>query len=149
MIKNFLMNTIAFYELNKYESIIDTSMRVYKCIQLLFSNEDIYTPKADNPVEIVLQYIHRNLDKKLTLQELADLAHLSPYYFSRFFKKETGLSPMEYVMNVRMNEAKLLLITTDKSVTEIAHKIGYASGTSFTNMFTEKIGCSPVQFRKL
>ncbi len=48
-----------------------------------------------------------------------------------------------------MNQAKLLLITTNKSVSDIAFEVGYSSGASFTNVFTDKIGCSPKQFRKL
>lgn len=149
LIKNFLRNTLAFYEMNKYESIIDTSMRVYKCIQLLFANEDVYAFKNSEAVEQILLYIHDHLNEKLTLQVLADLVHLSPYYLSRLFKKETGLSPIDYIINVRMNEAKLLLITTDQSISEIALEVGYASGISFTNVFTNKIGCAPKQFRRL
>lgn len=149
LIRNFLVNTIAFYDMNKYESIIDTSMRVYKCIQLLFANDEMYTSENNASVETALLYIHEHMTEKLALQDFADLLHLSPYYFSHLFKKETGLSPIEYVINVRMNQAKLLLITTNKSVSDIAFEVGYMSGASFTNVFTDKIGCSPKQFRKL
>lgn len=149
LIRNYLANTIAFYDTNPYESIPDTSMRVYKCINLLFTQEHEYSISSDNAIEHALRHIHENIHKKLTLQELAGLVHLNPCYFSHLFKRKTGLSPIEYVINVRMNQAKLMLITTDKAIIDIAYEVGYSSGASFTNVFTDRIGCSPRQFRKL
>jgi len=149
MLRNLLVNTIAFYDTNKYESIMETSMRVYKCIQLLFSPSNTFLGEIDNTIEKTLIYIHENIANKLTLADLSDYIHLSPSYFSRCFKRETGLPPLEYIINVRMNQAKLLLVTTNKSIGDIAYEIGYSSGISFSNVFTERIGCSPKKFRKL
>ncbi|MGI6011323.1 MAG: helix-turn-helix domain-containing protein [Ruminococcus sp.] len=83
------------------------------------------------------------------MEHLAKIVGLSPAYFSFIFKQETGYSPREYITNIRMSKAKLLLIQTNKSITEIAFEVGYASNASFTNLFTDKVGCSPKTFRKL
>ena len=65
------------------------------------------------------------------------------------FKRETGMSLFEYIINVRMNQAKVLLSGSSRSITSIAREVGYESGGSFTNVFTKKTGYSPSQFRKM
>ena len=98
---------------------------------------------------MAIRYIRDNVGKKITLQELADLSNLSIYYFSHRFKDETGYSPMDYVINSRMDKAKILLIRTSKTITEIAYEVGYGSSGSFINIFSDKVGCSPKIYRRL
>ena len=68
---------------------------------------------------------------------------LSIYYFSHRFKDETGYSPMDYVINLRMDKAKILLIRTSKTITEIAYEVGYGSSGSFINIFSIKWAVHP------
>ena len=149
LIKNFLFNTINFYEIKQHENIRDTSMRVYKCFHLLFSHDDIGIADENNDIEKILSFIHAHISEKLSIEKLAQMMHFSVSYFSHLFKKETGLPPTEYILNVRMNQAKIMLISTDKTIEEIAVETGYASASSFANVFTNRIGCSPKWFRKL
>lgn len=148
-IQNFLVNTIAFYDEDKYESIFDTSMRVYKFLQMIFNTGNLWGKNRNSNVEFVLNYINQNLGNNFSLQHLADMVQLSPYYFSHLFKKETGVSPFDYILNMRMNRSGILLITTNHSIADIAKEVGYKSAASFTNVFTEKMGCSPSRYRKL
>ncbi len=85
-----------------------TSMRIYRLLQMLNDLDDYSTPSEESPVHIAIRYIRDNVGKKITLQELADLSNLSIYYFSHRFKDETGYSPMDYVINLRMDKAKIL-----------------------------------------
>ena len=89
------------------------------------------------------------MNRVITLEELAKLVNLTSPYLSKIFKQEMGASPREYILNTRMNKAKLLLAQTSKTISEIALETGYSNASSFTNLFTENIGCSPTMFRKL
>ena len=144
-----LKNTLDFYEKNDTENIIDASLRVYKFLTLLLQTREMYQGVRNKPIDQSLTYIQENIDKHITMEQLARIVGLSPAYFSSIFKQETGYSPREYITNARMNKAKLLLVQTHKSITEIAFEVGYANNASFTNIFTDKIGCSPKTFRKL
>lgn len=101
-----------------------------------------------SPVDTVIRYIQQHFSEHLTLELLASQANLSPYHFARLFKKQTGYAPLEYVLKVRLDTAKCLLKTTRTSIESIALQVGYGSSSSFANMFTQKVGLSPSQFRK-
>ncbi len=150
IIGNQLYDIIQFYKNDGIENAFATSMRIYKLLQLLSDTDDyqIHTTK-DNPIGLTLHYIRENIGKKITLKELSELANMSVYYYSHRFKEETGFSPMDYVINSRMDRAKILLIRTNKTVAEIAYEVGYGSSGSFINIFTDKVGCSPKIFRRL
>ena len=81
-------------------------------------------------------------------EELAEIAKLSPFYFSHMFKRETGFAPMEYVINTRIEHAKTLLLTTNRSIADIAEEVGYVSSASLINLFVKKVGESPGKYRK-
>jgi len=148
LIGNFLYNTVSFHKSGGIESIFDTSMRVYKLLQLLHETND-YKNDTESPVNIAIRYIKDHVNKKITLKELADLTNLSVYYFSHRFKEETGYSPIDYAVNARIDHAKSLLLMTGKTITDIAYEVGYGSCESFINVFTDKVGCSPKIFRRL
>jgi len=148
LIGNLLYNMVNFYENNGIETMFQSSMRIYHIFEYLLS-----PPKKnvqnDTPLENVLHYIHSNMEKNLSLEELSEVANLSPYYFAHRFKQQTGFSPMEYVINTRLNHAKVLLVRTNKSVAEISYEVGYSSSGSLINIFVKRIGMSPSQYRKL
>lgn len=95
----------------------------------------------------VIRYINNNIHKQFTVQELADHVNLSPYYFSRLFKKEVGHAPLDYVSLTKINYAKMMLRTTTLSITEIAESLGYSSSASFINAFKLRRGISPKKYR--
>lgn len=148
LIGNFIYETVQFYENNGIENMFGTSMRIYKLLHLLTDLDDYKTQK-ESPINMTIHYIKDNVGKKITLKELADMANMSVYYFSHRFKEETGYSPMDYVINSRMDKAKILLVRTNKTITEIAYEVGYGSSGSFINIFTDKAGCSPKTYRRL
>ena len=93
-------------------------------------------------------YIREHVGEEISLQTLADEVNLSVYYFSHCFKSITGRSPMDYVINTRIERAKVLLIRTNLSIEEIAYEVGYASSGSLINLFRKHEGISPNRFRK-
>ena len=73
---------------------------------------------------------------------------MSKYHLSRIFKKYTGFSPYEYLLNERLTQGKTLLQNTRLSVEEIAQRVGFNSASHFIRMFRKYEGLTPLQFRK-
>lgn len=95
-----------------------------------------------------IEYIHENLEKNLTLAEIATVVGMSMYHFSRMFKQSTGFSPHQYVMNCRIEKAKNLLTRTEEAIDQIFQQVGFQSQSHFTNVFRKLIGITPNAYRK-
>ena len=89
------------------------------------------------------------LCETLVLEDMADIACLSPYYFCRVFHHIVGLPPGEFLAMLRLDRAKHLLLTTSLSVTDICFEVGYVGLGSFTTRFTQLVGVSPRQLRNV
>lgn len=142
-----LYNMVDFYVHNGIETMFQSSMRIYHIFEYLLA-PDITNTVNDNPIDQAIRYIRSNVGKEISLNMLAEIANLSPFYFAHSFKEQTGFAPMEYVINTRIEHAKVLLARTSKSVAEIAYEVGYSSSSSFINIFVKKTGLSPKQYRK-
>jgi AraC family transcriptional regulator len=92
--------------------------------------------------------MHSQLDRELSLKEIAAASYLSPFHFARLFKKLTGTSPHAYLATLRAKQAQLLLAETDLSITEISARVGYSSSSHFTQAFRQSTGSTPRAFRK-
>jgi AraC-like DNA-binding protein len=147
-------------------AIFDNILSIYNQFHLTHSVNDILCNKylisiltefllentpVPEPGKIIgndlLAYIAENIQEPLDLVSLASKAALSPYHFSRRFKKETGYTPHKYVLAVRINVAKHYLKTTSMSVKEIAAKCGFSSVSGFCISFRHVTGISPGEFR--
>ncbi len=100
-----------------------------------------------NPSNVVIQrvieYIHDNLGQQLTLTELAFIANMSSYHFSRTFKQATGMAPHQYVLHTRIERAKGLLLQGKLSVAEVATRVGFFDQSHFTRYFKRIVGVTP------
>lgn len=141
-----LYNMVDFYVHDGIETMFQSSMRIYHIFEYLLAPAR-QSVQNDNPVEHAIRYIRSHVGKDISLEELAGVANLSTYYFAHCFKEQTGFSPMEYVINTRLDQAKVLLALTSKSVAEIAYEVGYSSSSSLINIFVKRIGMSPRQYR--
>jgi AraC family transcriptional regulator len=88
-------------------------------------------------------------DEPLSLDDIADAAILSKFYFSRVFRSATGTSPGRFLTAVRLYKAKNLLLETSSTVTDISFQVGFNSLGTFTTRFTYSVGVSPARFRHL
>lgn len=102
----------------------------------------------DQRLRHVLDYIHDNLAEDLTLAQMADLAAMSPTHFAKSFKKETGQSPLQYVIQARLDMAAILLKTTKLAVAEIAWRVGYQDISRFGQHFKRKFATPPAAYRQ-
>jgi len=96
----------------------------------------------------VIEYIHANLAKEITVEELAAAASLSRFHFSRMFKAATGRSPSRFIGQLRLELAKSLLVA-GRSIADVAHVCGFSSESNFVRSFRRATGRTPGQYRKL
>lgn len=94
------------------------------------------------------EYIKENYNKDLSLEDIADHVFLSPVYFSRLFKKETGENFIDYLKKVRMKSAIRLLKNPDNKIYEISQQVGYKSSKYFSRLFREYTGLTPSDYRE-
>lgn len=115
--------------------------------------ECLKSTQVKNEDNQLIETIKNVIDKKLcentlSLEVLADQCGVSPSYLGRYFKKQTGYSPMLYVDNKRMEYAKKLLIETDENVGDIVAKVGYIDTSNFIRKFKKLEGITPLSYRK-
>lgn len=115
----------------------------------LLVGRDSANPGAQSAgiIDDSIAYINDHLTYELSLEGLAAKAALSPFYFSRLFKKETGFSPHQYILATRISNAKFLLQSTDDSVKNICFTVGFTSESSFCTAFKKETGLTPSEFR--
>jgi len=93
------------------------------------------------------KFIQDNLHKNISIEDVAKHIHLSIFYFSRLFKEKTGVTYTEYLIELRLEKSKMLLLTTNDTVASIAKRVGYAETNSFSRLFKSRVGISPSQYR--
>ena len=96
----------------------------------------------------VRRYIDLHFKEALTLEQLAEEAHMNKYYLSHAFKREYGVSPINYMISQRIEESRYLLAETDLSISQIAQLLGFSSLSYFSQVFRRSQGISPMEYRQ-
>lgn len=135
------------YKKNDADSVFLTNTAMSAILACFFHGLKKNKPQINNFLE-VLNYINDNYTSKITLQELSDLAGYTPEHFSVLFKNAFGLSPKQFIIRKRLSLAKTYLLTTQKSISEIATICGYPDQLYFCRIFHTTMGISPSSFRK-
>lgn len=104
-------------------------------------------PTSSSLIDAVKHYMQENIEKKLTLEQIAHYTGYSPSHFSSLFRKATGESPLAYLNRLKIEHACLLLKTTDMHVNQICHKVGISDNYYFSRLFKQQTGLSPRQYR--
>ena len=78
---------------------------------------------------------------------MSDTVNVSPYYFSKLFKAETGMNFIDYLTQLRMDKAKDLLAHTNKSMKEICREVGYSDPNYFSRSFKKNVGLTPTEYK--
>lgn len=95
-----------------------------------------------------IKYLKENYQNEYCLEDVAKEANLSPYHFIRVFKSQTGKTPYDFLMDIKMEKAKELLTSTSKTIFDICVDIGFSSPSHFANVFSKAAGISPSAYRK-
>ena len=106
-------------------------------------------PAADErPIQAALLYIHMHFRENPKLSEVAKIAHYNASHFSHTFHKELGTTYCDYLNMLKISYAKELLVSTGLKISDICFECGFTSHSNFLRLFKEKMGLSPMQYRK-
>jgi AraC family transcriptional regulator len=94
------------------------------------------------------EMMRAGLDSDLSIAAIAAECRLTPSHFGRFFKRSTGVTPYQYLTRLRLEEAERLMLTTQRSLTEIALACGFGDQSYFTRVFSRAVGTSPAAWRR-
>lgn len=100
-----------------------------------------------NTAEEAMTYINEHFTEEISVPDLAAKAGLSHYYFIRAFKKETGFTPHEYLLNTRIATAQYLLKNTRLTIKDICYQTGFSCESIFCTAFKNRLGMTPTQYR--
>ncbi|TLV03382.1 AraC family transcriptional regulator [Dyadobacter luticola] len=148
-----------------FKRICTTLLKGYSASNLLFANLTLAyylstfiaseqfnrqnaLPAQENAVDRSIRYMQENLSTAITLDNIAQSAHLSVSFFSRKFKQETGYAPIEYFNHLRIQKACQLLHFSELRINEVASQIGIDDPFYFSRLFKQQMGISPVLYRK-
>ena len=141
-------------ELKAVEQAITECSSIEELEQLInreFENNGVYKAEESKYPAIIIaaiKYIEDNYSKSITLADVSEKVGLSPEYFSRLFKEETGINFIVYLNNVKMKHAIHFLEKTNLKIYEIAEKVGYSNLSYFSTTFKRKFGKSPFEYRQ-
>ena len=108
---------------------------------------DMYDTSKSKRISIVNEYLCKNFQNPIKIEEVAKLVNMSPSAFSHFFKKRTQRTFSNYLSDLRIGNAAKLLIETDKTISEICYESGFNNLSNFNRAFKNQKGCTPKEFR--
>ena len=133
------------YELEVKAGLLEILLLLYR--QVPFERKRQENREVIEKLRAVLQYIKENYQHPLSVAELAEVCHLSEYYFMRFFKQHMNMTCVEYVNQYRMEIAAGRLAGEEASITDIALDTGFNNLSYFNRIFKKKYGNSPGKYR--
>lgn len=130
--------------------------QLHELIEILYrisvNNKTGPSPSAPSTMEKAITYINENLfsqnGPEITLQSVADQFHMSPYSFSKMFKRESGIGFKEYIISAKILQAKKLFASTDYPITEIAFLSGFTDSNYFSSVFKKYESVTPSEYSK-
>lgn len=129
-----LANVLAIHLLKKYIR--------------LEPKEDVSKRLSSQKLTLVLEYVEDNIDSKITLADLASTCGLGKFYFCRLFKNSTNITPYKYILQRRVERAKLLLKSSKLPIADIAYDCGFSSQSHLNKHFCNLVGMNPSKYRK-
>lgn len=108
-----------------------------------------FTDTTEKAIAYAMYYFRENFNKEISIEEYAYECNMSECWFIRCFKQVTGQTPLQYIISLRISNAQMLLETTDYTVSQIAHKVGYDNPLYFSRLFHKQTGFSPNKYRQM
>ncbi|MCR4908122.1 MAG: AraC family transcriptional regulator [Lachnospiraceae bacterium] len=124
------------------------SLHLSAILNSVLSQESEAPSRNYDGLKRAIAYINEHFAEENPLEKLSSIASLSPFYFSRLFRNETGLTPHQYLIETRISAARFLLSSTPLSIKEIALKTGFTDESSFCACFRKREGTTPATYRK-
>lgn len=137
-----------FNQLFDSDNIFKQYVCYFKIAEILSKVAILKDNYPDKYISEALLFIKENFSRKITVDELANVVNLSSSRFYSVFKNAFGVSPIAYINNYRLSVAANMLISTNKTITEIAYSVGIEDSVYFNKMFKKAYQLSPTQYRK-
>lgn len=134
------------------QQMISTAQTLHHLLGCLFFNNRAFSPTLRtsqfHSIRETLEYLRQNLDQRLSLDDMAHHARLSKSHFLRLFKEQTGYSPVDYFIHLKLQHACMLLSVTHQTIREISLAVGYDDQYYFSRIFKKVVGVSPSKYRE-
>ena len=122
---------------------------LYQLIARFLKDAQLKLEISDDRIQRCLVYIRKNINQNIKIETLAEIACISRDHLIRLFKKETGVTPIQYISNKKMEKAQLLLVSGNMSIKEIAYMLSYDDLSYFNRLFKKNTGVSPTEYRQV
>lgn len=146
----FVRLTEDLYQLKPKSDYLKQQGVLYELLNLLFEHKlhMNYQLTMTKAVEETINYIHKYYQQPLTVKMLAELAHIAQWQYSAIFQTLTGKKPLDYITDLRLTNAKELLLQTNEPLKDIAQQVGFDDEYYFNRRFRQVIGIPPKQFAR-
>lgn len=134
--------------LDRIQSLQEIRQKIIEMVMECVSTESVADANARSKIQMAIGYIQEHFAEKLTVNVLAEHYGMSPNYFSSMFKKEMSRSAVNYITELRINQARELLYHSELSVVDISKKVGYEDSQYFFRVFKKYLGMTPLQYRE-
>lgn len=138
-------SSLSFFDYDKIQSVSNVASMLAKYILL----ENMLKPNINSNLENVTDFIDKNLDQDLSIQNISRTVHMSKSVLYKYFRNYFGCTVGEYINTKRVEKSVEMLINTDLSIEEISQSVGFTSATYYGRVFSNKKGITPLKFRKL
>ncbi|MCL2099446.1 MAG: AraC family transcriptional regulator [Oscillospiraceae bacterium] len=141
--KNEIINKLPHYDLNLRlinQEIIIQHNRTHNSAEHKENKFDRF--------EYIKNYINNHYSQKINMLELAELSGYSYHHFRHLFKQNSGVSPLNYIINLRIENAKQLLAAQNNTISDIAYSCGFANSSEFGTVFKKIVNMTPSEYRK-
>ncbi len=144
---------LSLVEQKTPSSLLKVKANILELLAIFFENIDITKVKVKSETgvyELIKNYIEENLDKNLTITELAEVSNLQPNYFIRIFKEYFKETPISYINHLRLEKsAKMLIEEVGVTIEQVAIANGFQDYRYFSRLFTKRFGIPPLKYMKL
>lgn len=147
-IRQHFLELLADFSSSEPADEAAVSLSITTILHALFPVSGEHSARTADGIRKAASFIDTHFSEQISLPKLAALAGFSPYHFTRLFKKETGLTPHQYVIESRLAFAKYELASTERSIAEIAEKSGFIDASAFCLTFKTHEGMTPGAYRK-
>ena len=120
---------------------------VYQLLARFLKRAQVKMELKDNRIEEAIHYIRKHINETIELGVLAEKSGLSKDHFIRLFKKETGDTPLRYIIRKKIEKAQLILITDDMSIKNVALNLAFEDYSYFNRLFKKITGITPQEYR--
>ncbi len=149
---NIVYSIDSSYEDSSFGFELQIKHLLIQIFYLLVKDSKLTTLPIQNTKSIliknILDYIEKNYSYSISLQDMADYAHVSKEYLCRIFNVLSDTSPIDYLNRYRIKQSTSMLIHTDRDISDISSSCGFNNSSYFNKLFLRYIGCTPTQYRK-